>query len=194
MKKATKENKLSQVGQLSDKDILELIRRDHSTERGFNFLVVKYQKKVYWHVRRMLIDHDDTNDVVQETFIKIWRNLGQFRGESELFTWIYRIATNETLGFLKKQKKRYFLPVTDASNHLANSLENDAFFTGDSYQLKFQQALLKLPDRQRLVFNMKYFEDMKYEEIAQITGVTVGALKASYHHAVKKIKNSLKHN
>ncbi len=177
--------------QIGDHEILVLIRDPSSREKGFNLLLSRYQEKIYWHVRRMLISHDDTDDVVQEIFIKIWNNLSKFRGDSALYTWIYRIATNEALGFLNKKKKKYLLPLSDVSNRLANSLENDAFFTGDKYQLKFQQALLTLPDKQRLVFNMKYFEYMKYEEISAITGVTVGALKASYHHAVKKIEKSI---
>jgi RNA polymerase sigma-70 factor (ECF subfamily) len=176
----------------SDSKILELFHDPESSHYGFNLLVRKYQKQVYWLVRRMVIDHDEADDLVQETFIKVWRNLKNFRNDAQLYTWIYRIATNETLGFLKTKKRMLFMPLVDYESKLADKLEDDNFFSGDEIQLKLQKAILKLPAKQRLVFNMKYFDELKYEEMSRILGTSVGALKASYHIAVKKIENSLK--
>ncbi len=178
----------------SDDKILEMCRNPESGNYGFNLLVRKYQEQVYKHIRRMVFDHDDADDLVQETFIKVWKNLNQFRHDSKLYTWIYRIATNETLSFLKKKKRKYLLPINDYENQLAKNLEDDNFFTGDEIQLKLQKAILSLPEKQRLVFNMKYFDEMTYEEISEIFGTSIGALKASYHFAVKKIENNLKNH
>lgn len=139
----------------------------------------------------MVIDHDDADDLVQEVFIKVWKYLDNFRGDSQLYTWIYRIATNECLSFLAKKKKRFFLPIVDVEKELSNHIDSGTNLSGDEIHLKLQKALLKLPDKQRLVFNMKYYDDMKYEDIAEITETSVGALKASYHHAVKKIEDIL---
>jgi RNA polymerase sigma-70 factor (ECF subfamily) len=139
----------------------------------------------------MVIKHEDTDDALQNTFIKVWGNLDNFRSESGLYTWLYRIATNEALTLLKKKKRKYLLPLTDVENQLANTLEADEEFNGTDIQKKLQKALLTLPEKQRLVFHMKYFDDMKYEEISEILSTSVGALKASYHHAVKKIENYL---
>lgn len=140
----------------------------------------------------MVIDHDDSDDLVQETFVKVWKNLDSFREDAQLYTWIYRIATNECLNFLRKKKNKFFLPIHDVQNELTNKLESGNYVDGDEIQLKLQKALLKLPDKQRLVFNMKYFDEMKYEQISKITETTVGSLKANYHHAVKKIEEFLK--
>jgi RNA polymerase sigma-70 factor (ECF subfamily) len=139
----------------------------------------------------MVIDHDDADDVTQEVFIKIWKNLDKFREDAKLYTWVYRIATNECLSFLAKKKRRFFLPIHDVEGELANKVDLNSTISGDEIQVKLQKALLKLPDKQRIVFNMKYFDEMKYDEIAAITDTSVGALKASYHHAVKKIEESL---
>ncbi|MEO9484929.1 MAG: RNA polymerase sigma factor [Ekhidna sp.] len=169
--------------------IIEKIREEETRNYGFNLLVREYQERIYWHVRKMVIDHDDADDLVQEIFVKVWHNLGKFREDSKLYTWIYRIATNECLNFLKKKKKRFFLPIHDLEGELTEKLVNSTEPSGDEVEMKLQKALLKLPDKQRMVFNMKYFEDMKFAEIAEITGTSVGALKASYHHAVKKIED-----
>ena len=154
-------------------------------------LVRGYQQRVYWHVRKMVIDHDDADDLTQEVFIKIHRYIETFREDAQLFTWIYRIATNECLTFLTKKKRRFFLPIGDVEGELTAKLETSDQLSGDEVQLKLQKALLKLPDKQRLVFNMKYFEDLSYEAMSEITNTSVGALKASYHHAVKKIEDFL---
>ncbi len=174
---------------MEDKELLEKIRNPESKTNGFNLLVKKYQEKVYWIIRKMVIDHDDTNDLTQDVFIKIWKNIGNFRADAQLFTWIYRIATNECLNFLKKKQRRYFIPWHDAQSELIGKIDNSSLIGGDEVQRKLQKALLSLPDKQRLVFNLKYFDEMKYEEISEITDTSIGSLKASYHHAVKKIEN-----
>jgi RNA polymerase sigma factor (sigma-70 family) len=178
---------------LEDKELLEKIRNPQTLNYGFNLLVRAYQQRVYWHVRKMVIDHDDADDVTQEVFIKIHKYIANFREDSQLYTWIYRIATNECLSFLQRKKRRFLLPIGDVAHELAAKLDNSSHVSGDEIQLKLQKALLKLPDKQRLVFNMKYFDDMSYEQISEITNTTVGALKASYHHAVKKIEDYLSH-
>jgi len=173
---------------MSDKELLELFREESNRHYAFNLIVRKYQQQVYMHIRRMLIDHDDTNDVVQDTFIKVWSNLINFKEESQLFTWIYRIATNETLSFLKKKRINFFIPIRDVENQLLSKVMDSSQVKGDMVQKKLQSALLTLPEKQRLVFNMKYFDNMKYEDMSAILGTSVGALKASFHLAVKKIE------
>lgn len=176
---------------MEDEELLSKIRNPDTRNYGFNLLVRAYQKRVYWHVRKMVIDHDDADDLTQEVFIKIHRYINNFREDSSLFTWIYRIATNECLSFLQKKKRRFMLPIGDVEGELSAKLETTPGLSADEIQLKLQKALLKLPDKQRMVFNMKYFEDMPYERISEITDTSVGALKASYHHAVKKIEDFL---
>jgi RNA polymerase sigma-70 factor (ECF subfamily) len=176
---------------VEDKDLLEKLRNKETRNYGFNLLVREYQERIYWHIRKMVIDHDEADDLVQEVFIKVWKNVDKFREDAKLYTWIYKIATNECLTFLTKKKRRFFLPIGDVENELASKIDTNTNITGDEIQLKLQKALLKLPNKQRIVFNMKYFDDMKYDEIAEITATSVGALKASYHHAVKKIEEIL---
>jgi len=178
---------------LEDKDLLDKIRNPETLNYGFNLLVRAYQQRVYSHVRKMVIDHDDADDVTQEVFIKIHKYIGNFREDSQLFTWIYKIATNECLSFLQRKKRRFFLPIGDVAGELSAKLDAQPGLSGDEIQLKLQKALLQLPDKQRLVFNMKYYEDLTYEQIAEITNTSVGALKASYHHAVKKIEEFVIH-
>lgn len=177
-----------------DKELLEKFHQEDTRNYAFNMLVREYQKRLYWHIRKILIDHDDTNDVLQNVFVKVWRNLDGFKGESQLYTWLYRIATNESITFLNQKKKRAGVPLDEASGFLGSSLQSDNYFKGDEIQAKLQQAILTLPDKQRIVFNMKYFDNMKYEEMSTILETSVGALKASYHHAVKKIEIFLKGN
>ena len=176
---------------MEDKDLLLKLRNPDTRNYGFNMLVRAYQQKVYWLVRKMVIDHDDADDLTQEVFIKIHKAIDRFREDSQLYTWIYRIATNECLTFLNKKKRRFFLPIEDVSKELSAKIDSAPYLTGDDIQKKLQKALLTLPDKQRLVFNMKYYDDLPYEDIAAITKTSVGALKASYHHAVKKIENYL---
>ncbi|QMU31605.1 RNA polymerase sigma factor [Adhaeribacter radiodurans] len=179
---------------MEDQEILQKFQNPDSRNLAFNQLIRKYQQKVYWHVQKMVIDHDDADDLTQEVFIKIWKNLPEFRKDAQLYTWIYRIATNECLNFLKSKKRRFFLPITDISEELSQKIDANVGPNGDEIQLKLQKALLKLPDKQRLVFNMRYYDELKYEEIAEILGTSVGALKASYHHAVKKIEDFINNN
>ncbi len=176
---------------MEDRELLDKFSDPHSRNFAFNLLVRKYQQKTYWHIRRLVVDHDDADDLVQETFIKVWHNLDRFKEGSSLFTWIYRIATNECLTFLAKKRKRFFVPIVDVEAQLSDKLEHPGTFTGDEIQLKLQKAILTLPEKQRLVFNMKYYDDLKYEEMSEIVGTSVGALKASYHLAVKKIEDFL---
>lgn len=176
----------------TDEDIIEKIKDKKTVDYGFNLLMEKYQEKVYWVIRRMVIDHESSDDIAQETFVKVWKNLDKFKGESKLYTWIYRIATNEALTHLRKKKRRFFLPIGDVENELVSTLEADTYYSGDEIQLKLQKAILTLPEKQRLVFNMKYFEELKFREIAEVLEVTIGNLKAQYHHAVKKIEKYLK--
>jgi RNA polymerase sigma factor (sigma-70 family) len=176
---------------LEDRDLLAKLRNSETRNYGFNMLVRTYQQRVYWHVRKMVIDHDDADDLTQEVFIKIHKHIDGFREDSQLYTWIYRIATNECLSFLQKKKRRFFLPIGDVAQELLGKLDSSSLISGDDIQLKLQKALLTLPDKQRAVFNMKYFDDMSYEDISEVTKTSVGALKASFHHAVKKIEDFL---
>lgn len=176
----------------NDHELLEMFRDEGRSNFAFNLLVRKYQERLYWHIRKIVIDHDDTDDVLQNTFIKVFKGLHGFKEDSQLFTWLYRIATNEAVTFLRKKKRKFFLPIQDVEFQLAESLESDEYFNGDEIQLKLQKAILTLPEKQRIVFNMKYYDEMKYEDMAEILDTSIGALKASYHHAVKKIKSYLK--
>ena len=180
--------------QVDDAEILAKFQNEKTRNEAFNLLLKKYQQKIYWHVRRMVINHDDADDVTQDVFIKIWKSLATFRNDAQLYTWMYRIATNESITFLNKKKQKNNIPLDDVSYELADSLTDSSYFNGDKAQLKLQQALLTLPEKQRLVFNMKYFDDMKYEEMSEVLGTSVGALKASFHLAVKKIEAHLLSN
>lgn len=180
---------------MEDSLIISKFADEKTREEAFGLLLTKYQQKIYWHVRRMVVDHDDADDVVQDIFIKVWRNLEKFREDSQLYTWLYRIATNECITFLNKKKQKQNISLDDDnSSYLSETLADTTYFNGDAAQMKLQQALLTLPEKQRLVFNMKYFDDLKYEEISSILGTSVGALKASYHLAVKKIENFFANN
>lgn len=157
-------------------------------ELALRLIMRKYQSRLYQHIRRMVIDHDESDDLMQTTFIKVWENLSKFRNDASLYTWIYRIATNECLNHLSKKRKRFFIPIHDISGELESKLIAEASNSAHQIEVKLQKALLSLPDKQRLVFNMRYYEDIKYEEMAQILNTSVGALKASYHHAYKKVE------
>jgi RNA polymerase sigma-70 factor (ECF subfamily) len=180
--------------QVDDAEILRKFQDERTRNEAFNLLLKKYQQKLYWHIRRMVIDHDDADDIVQDTFVKVWKNLPGFRNDAQLYTWMYRIATNECITFLNKKKQKNNIPLDDVAYELSDTLADSAHFNGDKAQLKLQQAILTLPEKQRLVFNMKYFEDMKYEEMSEVLGTSVGALKASFHLAVKKIESFLLSN
>lgn len=177
--------------ELSDKELVRQFNVENSRNNAFTLIVKKYQEKLYWHIRKILISHDDTDDALQNTFIKAFEALDSFREDSSLYTWLYRIATNESLTLLKKRRTKYYVPMSYVQSHLENTLMSDPHFNGDEAQMKLQQAIIKLPEKQRLVFNMKYFDEMKYDDMAEILNTSVGSLKASYHHAVKKIEQML---
>lgn len=176
---------------IEDDYILQKFEDEKTRHEAFSLLLNKYQQKVYWHIRRMVLNHDDADDLVQDVFIKVWKNLSNFRQDSQLYTWLYRIATNESITFLNKKKAKNNVSIDDVAEQLSNSLNEEDYFSGDAIQKKLQQALLTLPDKQKLVFNMKYYDDMKFQEISDVLGTSVGALKASYHLAVKKIEQHL---
>ena len=176
--------------QQDDKELLQQFKNPVTKEKAFTAIVKKYQEKLYWHIRRMVVDHEDANDVLQNMFIKVWKNLDNFREDSQLYTWLYRIATNESLTFLEQAKKRNTISLSgDAENHLANKLQSDKNFDGKKSEWKLQLAIQQLPEKQRAVFNLRYFNEMPYEEISKVLETSEGALKASYHHAVKKIED-----
>lgn len=175
---------------MNDGQIIELYRSGQQ-EKAFNAIVDSYSERLYFHLRRFLCSHEDTNDLLQEVFIKIWGALPSFRGESRLFTWIYRIATNEALNWLRKQKIKCTLSLTSESDTLEKKIDEDIYFDGDAMQRELQKAIQRLPQKQRIVFCLRYFDEMKYEDIADITDTSVGALKASYHIAYEKIKKEL---
>jgi RNA polymerase sigma factor (sigma-70 family) len=173
---------------VDDAEILSKFQDEKTRDLAFNLLLKKYQQKIYWHIRRMVIDHDDADDIAQDVFVKVWKNLPGFRADAQLYTWMYRIATNECITFLNKKKAKNNVSLDDVDSSLGDTLAASSYFDGDKAQRKLQEAILTLPDKQRLVFNMKYYEDMKYEEISDVVGTSVGALKASFHLAVKKIE------
>lgn len=151
-----------------------------------------YKERLYWHIRKILISHEDTDDVLQNTFIKVYRSIGKFKGDSKLYSWMYRIATNESITFLNKRAKENKMEVDEYQLSFMSTLQDDVLFDGDEIQRILQNAILTLPQKQQLVFNMKYFDNMKYEDMSEILGTSVGALKASYFHAVKKIEAFIK--
>jgi len=175
---------------VTDERIIELFRCGQQ-EEAFRGIVDAYTERLYWHVRRFLCSHDDTNDLLQDIFIKIWAALSTFRGDAKLYTWVYRIATNEVLNHLRKQKFRALISLDSASGVLERKIDEDTYFNGDELQRELHKAIQRLPEKQRIVFNLRYFDEMKYEEISEITGTSVGALKASYHHAYTKVKEDM---
>ncbi|MFC2079952.1 RNA polymerase sigma factor [Bacteroidota bacterium] len=178
---------------ISDEEIIKKFKDEQQKEVAFNLLVNKYQERLYWHCRRLVISHDNADDALQNTLIKVWKNLEAFRSESGLYTWLFRIATNESLSLLKSNKRYYSVSdELDYESYMAENLTSDPYFDGDEATLLLQKAILSLPEKQRVVFNLKYYEELKYEKMSKILDTSVGALKASYHHAVKKIEKYLK--
>ncbi|MBK7310911.1 MAG: RNA polymerase sigma factor [Sphingobacteriaceae bacterium] len=175
----------------ADIDIIALYKDESTRNKSLELLIDKYQQKLYWHIRKIVIDHDDSDDVLQNTYIKIWKGLANFKEESALFTWMYRIATNEAITFLNQKNKRNTTSLHPIEYQLSKSLESDHYFKGDEIQLKLQQAILTLPEKQRIVFNMRYYDETPYEQMSQILETSVGALKASYHLAAKKVEEFL---
>ncbi|TXD48271.1 RNA polymerase sigma factor [Polaribacter sp. IC073] len=172
--------------------LIEQLKNVQTREKAFRELISLYKERLYWHIRKIVISHDDTDDVLQNTFIKIYRNIGKFNQESKLFSWMYRIATNEAITFINKRAKERNVDISEIQEQLAATLESDVYFSGDEIQLILQKAIATLPQKQQLVFNMKYFDEIKYSEMSEILETSVGALKASYFHAVKKIESYIK--
>jgi len=178
-----------------EKQLIVRLQRKDSREAAFKELISLYKKRLYWHIRKIIISHEDTDDVLQDTFIKIYKNIASFKGNSKLYSWMYRIATNEALSFLKRNSKHQQHRLNEVANDFAiNNLTSDIYFEGNDIQLKLQQAIATLPQKQRLVFNMRYFDKIKYKDISDILETSEGALKASYHIAVKKIEQHLINN
>ena len=176
----------------SEEKLVARLQEASTREEAFRDLLQQYQERLYWQIRNIVKNHEDADDVLQNTFIKIFRNIGKFKGESQLFSWMYRIATNEAITFLNNRAKKQSITSEELQQQILENLENDVFFDGDEIQLKLQKAIATLPQKQQQVFNMKYFQELKYKEISEILETSVGALKASYHHATKKIEEFLK--
>jgi RNA polymerase sigma-70 factor, ECF subfamily len=177
---------------LNEKELIANLKSDSNRDKAFQLLVKTYQERLYWHIRKIVLNHDDADDILQNVFIKVWNNVDGFREDSSIFTWLFRIATNESLSHLQKRRRYSVVPMNETNNILAESLESDVYFDGDVIAKKLQMAIIQLPEKQRVVFNMKYFDEIKYEQMSQILKTSVGALKASYHFAVKKIEEYLK--
>jgi RNA polymerase sigma-70 factor (ECF subfamily) len=176
----------------TDKELLAQFSNSDTKEKGFTAIVRKYQEKLYWHIRRMVIEHADADDVLQNVFIKVWKGLENFREDSQLYTWLYRIATNETLSFLEKQKRTATQSLNDLESSFENKIKADSYFDSNQLEWRLQLAIQDLPEKQRLVFNLRYYDAMPYEKMSLILDTSEGALKASYHHAAKKIEAFLK--
>ena len=174
----------------NEKELIARLEDEKERAAAFSIIVNRYSQQIYWHIRRMVLSHEDTDDLVQNTFVKAWTNIGKFRGDSQISTWLYKIAINETLTFLGRNRHTT-VSIDSPEGAVADMLESDIYFNGDRADALFSEAVSRLPEKQRLVFNMKYFEEMKYEEISSILGTSVGALKASFHIAVKKIEEYL---
>ncbi|MCI1779047.1 MAG: RNA polymerase sigma factor [Bacteroidales bacterium] len=174
---------------MEDKDILEIYEKEGKKEYAFNLIVRKYSDRLYWHLRELTFSHEDSNDLLQTTLIKTWKYLPNFRGDSSLYTWLYRIATNEALTFLKKKRLRALVSLSDYDSVMEENLKSDPSFNGSRLQMNLQKAILSLPDKQRAVFSLRYFQEMKYEDISKTLNTSIGALKASYHHAYHKVKS-----
>jgi RNA polymerase sigma-70 factor (ECF subfamily) len=173
---------------LEEEVLIERLKDPLTRESSYRALISTHKKRLYWHIRKIVLNHDDADDVLQNTFIKVFRHIDGFKGESKLYSWMYRIATNESISFLKNKAKHLHMDLQTLQEQRVNNLTADVYFDGDEIQLKLQKAIISLPHKQQLVFNMKYFDDMKYEQISEILDTSVGALKASYHHARKKIE------
>lgn len=180
------------IKNISDDELLTKFRDESTRENGFTLIVKKYQERLYWHIRRMVIEHEDANDVLQNVFIKVWQALDNFREEAQLYTWLYRIATNESITHLNSKKKKFALAIEGGVERmLCDKLSTGKNFNGDEIEMKLQKALLTLPEKQRTVFNLRYYDEMPYEEMAKVLETSVGALKANFHFAVKKVEKSL---
>ncbi len=179
---------------LQDGEIMRMFGVTHSREKAFEAILSKYQERLYWHIRRLVIDHEDTNDVLQNSLIRAWKGLNGFRQDAQLYTWLYRIATNESLSFLEQKKKKATVSLEDVPEWMSEQIKAEEGFDVNKLEWKLQLAIQQLPEKQKLVFNLRYFDEMPYEEMSRVLGTSVGALKASYHHAVKKVERSMLEN
>ncbi len=177
---------------IEEKLLIQQLKNAQTQDKAFRELMSLYKERLYWHIRKIVISHADTDDVLQNTFVKVYRSIQNFKEESKLYSWMYRIATNEAITFINKRAKEQKVDINDSQHQLVDNLHADVYFDGDEIQIQLQKAIALLPQKQQLVFNMKYFDDMKYKDISEILETSVGALKASYHHAVKKIEAELK--
>lgn len=177
-----------------DIELLNQFRVPDTREKAFTAILKKYQEKLYWHIRRMVIEHEDANDVLQNVLIRVWNGLENFREDSQLYTWLYRIATNECLTYIEQQKKRSSVSMNDVESGLENKIKADKYFDANKIEWKLQLAIQQLPEKQRIVFNLRYYDEMPYEEMSRVLETSEGALKASYHHAVKKIEDYIKNH
>ena len=182
------------IHQAEDQELLLSFKDPATKEQAFTSIIKKYQERLYWHIRRIVVNHDDANDVLQNIFIKVWKGLENFREDSQLYTWLYRIATNECLTFIAQQKKRNLVSLSDVENGLSNQLKSDTNFDANKLEWKLQLGIQKLPEKQRIVFNLRYYDEMPYEEMSKVLDTSEGALKASYHHAAKKIEEFILNN
>lgn len=173
---------------IDEKKLVESLQNPATASQAFDTMMRTYGEQIYWQIRKMVVNHDDASDLMQNTFLKAWNHLDYFRGDAKLSTWLYKIAINETINFLNKERSKNNISTDDEDSFLLNNIEADEYFDGDELKIELQKAIASLPEKQRLVFNMRYFQEMKYEQISEILGTSVGALKASYHHAVKKIE------
>lgn len=178
----------------SDTELLDQFRDPATREKAYTALIRKYQEKLYWHLRRMVVNHDDANDVLQNVLIRVWNGLEKFREDSQLYTWLYRIATNECLTYLEQQKKRSAVSLSEVETGLENKIRADQHFDSNKLEWKLQLAIQQLPEKQRVVFQLRYYDEMPYEEMSRVLETSEGALKASYHHAVKKIEDYIKNH
>ncbi len=177
---------------IEEKLLIQQLKNAQTQDKAFRELMSLYKERLYWHIRKIVISHADTDDVLQNTFVKVYRSIHNFKEESKLYSWMYRIATNEAITFINKRVKEKKVDINDMQHQLVDNLHADVYFDGNEIQIQLQKAIALLPQKQQLVFNMKYFDDMKYKDISEILETSVGALKASYHHAVKKIEAELK--
>lgn len=181
----------TQRNDIEEKELIRRLQSSDTAHDAFDELMRRYGEGVYWQIRKMVFNHDDAVDLLQNAFIKAWKNIDHFRGDARLTTWLYKIAINESINFLNKEKTRQGFTADDPDNFIINNLTADEYFDGDELHLALQKAIAALPEKQRLVFNMRYFDEMSYEQISDILGTSVGALKANYHHAVKKISQAI---
>jgi RNA polymerase sigma-70 factor (ECF subfamily) len=187
-------SKIKKLVLIDEIALVEELQNIQTKEKAFRILIKEYKERLYWHIRRIVISHDDADDVLQNTFIKVFKGIDNFKQDSKLYSWMYRIATNESITFINKRARERNIDITEMKQKLVSNLQSDKWFSGNDIELILQEAVATLPEKQQLVFNMKYFDHMKYQEISEILGTTVGGLKASYFHAVKKIENYIKKN